>query len=770
MYKYDKNIKFNVTDEQVTYILNSLPSSYLDDYMKWLTVTNVLKGLKNMKVLWEKWSMQSSSYNEYNNNKIWRGIKDIKFDLNYLINIINRETSEKLEYLSTYKEFKPLQFNYNPVYVNDKYVTNIFNYDDFKQTRTAVIQSCTGTGKTTAIAKHMKEYISNDDTNVYKILSIIDKISLGAQHLESFKKEQIHLRSYHDGFKKNEHYYVCINSLLQLENLSNSDIEQYIVFIDEINSFLQFTHNHHISNLKRIYNLLLRIIKNAKKVIVSDNMICDNVFELLDVRQDENIKFIINEFQRFEGVEAYKIRDANSYLQILKKHIENKKYFLFGCDSAEVVIDYYNHLIKDVTQEDVSNNFILITAKHPFEIGNASETFKDKYVFYSPSITTAVDFSIDQAQDVFIYIKGDSIDASSSFQQMSRTRNIRKLFYYAETKSKEAEYESLDELRALYKSYIIQSEEFKILKNVCETLDDEYNVVLNEDKFFNMFTYNEYNADIFKTNRCIMFENILKTAKFKLCLLSDDNSTTLNKDVKVEMKEATKEQKEKLFNEFLQSENKDLNKFSPIVERMTFLNVPNDNKILEQYKDIITDDKVLDSHLNLIRLLKSDDYIKSKLNKIDGETFKVKTIDTIYNKIHIIRNFEKSFNIKPLEVDYKTSEPIEIKDELWAFVKKLFRSTKNKPKDMQEFKPIYISMIKNICDSDMIDSKQVRDGKKFTRLYSLNTDYIKEHLKLNQYINPMAKDFQNEFIEVFKIEPNEELIKQKNINFKLLDF
>ena len=89
---------------------------------------------------------------------------------------------------------------------------------------------------------------------------------------------------------------------------------------------------------------------------------------------------------------------------------------------------------------------------------------------------------------------------------------------------------------------------------------------------------------------------------------------------------------------------------------------------------------------------------------------------------------------------------------------------------MKEFKPIYISMIKNICHSDMIDSKQIRDGKKFTRSYSLNTDYIKRHLKLNQFINPMAKDFHNEFIEAFKIEPNEELIKQKNINFELLDF
>ena len=34
----------------------------------------------------------------------------------------------------------------------------------------------------------------------------------------------------------------------------------------------------------------------------------------------------------------------------------------------------------------------------------------------------------------------------------------------------------------------------------------------------------------------------------------------------------------------------------------------------------------------------------------------------------------------------------------------------------------------------------------------------------------MAKDFHQEFIEVFKIEPNEELLKQKNINFELLDF
>ena len=171
-------------------------------------------------------------------------------------------------------------------------------------------------------------------------------------------------------------------------------------------------------------------------------------------------------------------------------------------------------------------------------------------------------------------------------------------------------------------------------------------------------------------------------------------------------------------------------------------------------------------------MLKTDEYINNKLSKIDGETFKVKTIDTVYNKIHIIRTFEKSFKLKPLQIDYDSSKPIEIKDELWTFVKKLFRSTKDKPINMTEFKPIYISMIKNICDSEIIKDKRERDGKKRNTSYGLNTDYIKESLQLNQYLNPNANDFHLEFVERFKIVPNEELLKQKSlkVNLKLLDF
>ena len=73
-------------------------------------------------------------------------------------------------------------------------------------------------------------------------------------------------------------------------------------------------------------------------------------------------------------------------------------------------------------------------------IGDASETFKNKFVFYSLSIVTGVDFSIDQAQDVFLEIRANSIDCQASYQQATRYRNIKSLYYFCETKPQEAEY------------------------------------------------------------------------------------------------------------------------------------------------------------------------------------------------------------------------------------------------------------------------------------------------------------------------------------------
>ena len=73
------------------------------------------------------------------------------------------------------------------------------------------------------MAQYCKAYKTESENDYIKILSLSDKITLGNQHTETFKNENIILLNYKDGFIKNQHYNICINSLLQVEHLLNND-------------------------------------------------------------------------------------------------------------------------------------------------------------------------------------------------------------------------------------------------------------------------------------------------------------------------------------------------------------------------------------------------------------------------------------------------------------------------------------------------------------------------------------------------------------------
>ena len=145
--------------------------------------------------------------------------------------------------------------------------------------------------------------------------------------------------------------------------------------------------------------------------------------------------------------------------------------------------------------------------------------------------------------------------------------------------------------------------------------------------------------------------------------------------------------------------------------------------------------------------------LKYKLIKINDQNQKIKLIDNVYNKISILRKIEQSLFLKPLQVNYSLDNKIDIVDKEWALIKKLFRKNKNKPDNMTEFKPLYISMIENICNSDVINSERERDGKKQIMKHQLNHNYILEQIELNKYSNPKTLNFDNHFIQMFNIEP-----------------
>ena len=79
---------------------------------------------------------------------------------------------------------------------------------------------------------------------------------------------------------KNDNVVITINSLLQLINIPDEEFFNYIVYIDEIASFLECcTHNSLLYNIINLFNkLLLKIVKNTHKIIVSDALINECVF------------------------------------------------------------------------------------------------------------------------------------------------------------------------------------------------------------------------------------------------------------------------------------------------------------------------------------------------------------------------------------------------------------------------------------------------------------------------------------------------------------
>jgi len=124
---------------------------------------------------------------------------------------------------------------------------------------------------------------------------------------------------------------------------------------------------------------------------------------------------------------------------------------------------------------------LVFTANHKFNITDASEQFRNKYFFFSPAITTAVNFNISDKQDVCIYIKGDTIQPSASSQQKTRIRNINELYYYCSKIAQVPKYYHLDHLKDQYSNTIIQND---LLTDMSLYLDESDHIRMSNNSFF----------------------------------------------------------------------------------------------------------------------------------------------------------------------------------------------------------------------------------------------------------------------------------------------
>ena len=614
--KSNNDFTYVISDEQIVAILNELGPIYCSNYDLWLKATTALKKLNKFDI-WMDWCKKGDNFDYEKNLAHWKYNQGV-IDINYLVVQINtkRDPSNRMPFIPKYKPFIPItadiskikKFNMDHHYLYDEgKADRSFNYNLFKDHETIIIKSCTGTGKTTSIAKHCRRYMT--EYRDVKLFTITDKITLSDQHFESFQQQNINIIHY----KNLNRFYntdedaltVCINSIRHISELNDDELNDYIVYIDEISSFLNYTHNSTLDRrLKDVHHNLIRIVKHAHKVIVSDAMIKDNTFEFLKHRSMDDMLFVEIKFLKFQGVPAVWVRDDKAFLDLLLEHCVDEQYFLFGADSCEVVTAFFHQCYDQYPGENKEEKFILITADTNFKLENASEQFKNKFVFYSPKIVTAVDFTIETKQDVFIYIKGHTIDPAASFQQTTRTRNIKTLYFYSESINGESRYCSIEDLEESINKTLSASKEFL---DLCTYIDEDDNMTVVKNMFYKLYIYNEYVQDIYRTNKTEHYKLILKENGFQI---SEKKRVNIDGDAEEQsVKEIMDDIREELFNDYLKAtpSERQHNKFSQLRSNLEYLKIERvDNDTLTTFKDIVINKYNVYAYDNFIMYLKTD--------------------------------------------------------------------------------------------------------------------------------------------------------------------
>jgi len=721
-----------LTDDEIKITLEKLDKKFVEDYTEWLKITTILKNLNKYEI-WDEWSKKSvTKYNKEKNDENWNNV-NCEFDENLLKYFANIP-------LTYYREYKPLTKAIKEVNINSKYLSDSIKMDDLKNKKGIIIQSCVGTGKSHFVAKYVKKQNK-------RVISIVSRKSLAEQHISSFNEHRINLVSYKNENKNiiNDNLVFCINSLMVLSKLKKEDLENTIIYLDETTSLLKdLTQNITLKeNLREIYNVLRRILKNCNQVICTDAIINDNVFSLLENIPDKI--FIKNKYKKYKNIKAYDMKDENAFLEKIKEDCKNKKYFLFGCDSLNITNRYYNECVKIVGKE----NCILISSETPFEIINASEDFKGKFVFYTPSIIFGVDFNIETTQNVFIYITGKTLMPDSIFQQTTRTRNMNVLYYYCEEREIKSKYKTLENVYEKYKN--IQTDE-KIINSLCTHYTDDGVLIFEENTFFKLFCYEKWVKDTYKTNLKMHYENILRENEF--IIIHEGETKKINPEKVKEMKTEIKEQQEKLITEYIEKvkkkENTNNEKFTNIKERIEVLCIP--KKEIEIYKNEFGYSKNFINHRNLILLLKEDEYIDTLAEQEYKKAFAVSIYNSTIQKIKLIKTIEKTFNIHFTNNDFNEKEcQIKMDKKMYEELVKIFRTTKKYPETYKELLNLYIGLLKNVTGVKFIISQQERSGDTKKYIFTINKEILKHHLNLNKHVNTECKFIQKKILKFLNI-------------------
>ena len=154
-------------------------------------------------------------------------------DKKYKINLF-KSIKDYIPILNDMTTIKTIKMNNHHICDKD-FKNNQLTEEIFNNNSKIIIESTTGTGKTSNVALFCKKYeLFNDNKEnkeVNKILSIVSRVSLASQHIESFNEQGINMSSYLDDVDiEDNNLVICINSILRYHKYEAEFFNNYVLY------------------------------------------------------------------------------------------------------------------------------------------------------------------------------------------------------------------------------------------------------------------------------------------------------------------------------------------------------------------------------------------------------------------------------------------------------------------------------------------------------------------------------------------------------------
>lgn len=671
--------------------------------------------------------------------------------------------------------------------INERYISEkIF---DFEKHPNIVLQSQTGTGKTSNFFKSLKE-------SGFKFISLVAKRSLGKQHYNDYLKycgdktistDEINSSiSYYtdNNFNEKNNLVFCINSIMKIKAKLNHDknddvvkdfMTNRILFIDEMSIFLstEICKNSTLDGMfKEIFVFFLKLVKYAKGIYLCQSNVDLKLVEiLLSNRENKNIYYIENTYQVMKNKKAIKYENESMFTKSILADVGSGKGFLVGCDSKDVAKTIYNLICKEI--EDKTKIY-LITSETSYREYVPKE---GDIVVYSPSITYGCDFTFDNAQNQYIYIKNNhSIDASQIYQQAMRTRNLDILKYYiAKEQINERQYKDYEDCKE--KIMRTTANHYSFL-NMCAYIDDSGDMKVVENMFFKFYIHCELKCDIMNENLLKHFEKLLMENGFEINLNCKVDLNSKMKYSKIELKDAKDETKHSFFEVFQSVKKQEYEEDNLSDEhklyfnRCKYLNIYNDDD-LEKYSDYIFNDFKRKEYYNFMSFIRTFDETKCLKKEIRKSfDFKILYENTNFKKILMLRKIMQKFKINIYNLNENLSEKIEITTE----IKELMDCT-NVKKNNKKYEKRY-DLIKWVCNKmrdlfgDEILKKSEKKSVNNEVFYYNYIDFDTMNKRISLYLKDKKNkesEFRKEIIKPLKYATENNLTDLKSYDFNKYD-